>query len=176
MKTIYSRAAKVLAWDRNLLQTRKTSSPIETNTRIGMSKWAQRLWTLQEPILAEDLHIRFQDDTVSVKGLEEARERARDDIDHPFHHVCKAGQPFSSAVWRLRQPNKKYRVQRTREAVQFRVVTDPMDEATILANVLRLDVARLEQIGDTSKEFAQESHDVIADKRMKIFVDMLDEH
>ena len=176
MKTIYSKAAKVLVWDRNLLQSRKPSSPIEINTRIRMSKWAQRLWTLQEAILAEDLHIQFQDDTVSVKELEEGRDEARDDIDHPYHHLWKAGQPFSHAVWRLRQPNEEYRVQRTWEAVQFRVVTDPIDETIILANVLRLDVTRLEQIGDISKKIAQESHDAVADKRMKIFLDMLDEH
>ena len=176
MKIIYSRAATVLVWDRNLLQTRKTSSPIEMNTRIRMSKWAQRLWTLQEAILAEDLHIQFKDDTVSVKELEDGRDKARDDIDHPFHHVWEAGQPFSSAVWKLRQPDEKYRVQLTWEAVQFRVVSDPRDEAVILANVLKLDVTRLERIGDTLEESTQESHDIVADNRMKTFLDMLDEH
>lgn len=176
MKIIYSRAAKVLVWDRGLLQTRKICSPIEMNTRIRMSKWAQRLWTLQEAILAEDLHIQFSDDTVSVKELEKAAEEAQKDINHPFHHVWKAGQPFSTAVWRLRQPQEKYRVQLAWEAVQFRLVTDPRDEAIILANVLKLDVTRLEQIGYTPKEIAQESHDVVADKRMRTFLDMLDEH
>ena len=175
MKVIYSKAAKVLVWDRNLLQSRKTSSPIEMNTRIRMSKWAQRLWTLQEAILAKDLHIQFQDETVSVKELEEARDQARDDIDHPFHHVWKAGEPFSLPVWKLRQPDEECRVQRTWEAVQFRSVTDPRDETIILANVLKLDVTRLEHIGDTPEEIVQESHDAIADKRMGIFLDMLDE-
>ena len=176
MKIIYSRAAKVLVWDRNLMQTRKTSSPIEMNTRIRMSKWAQRLWTLQEATLAEDIHIQFEDDTVSVKELEEGRDKAREDIDHPFHHVWGTGQPFSTAVWRLRQPDEKHRVQLAWEAVQFRVVTDPRDEAIILANVLKLDVTRLEQIGVTPKETTQESHGVVADNRMRIFLDMLDEH
>ena len=176
MKVIYSKAAKVLVWDRNLMQTRKISSPIEMNTRIRMSKWAQRLWTLQEAILAEDIHIQLQDDTVSVKELEDGRDRAREDIDHPYHHVWKAGQPFSTAVWRLRQPDEKHRVQLAWEAVQFRVVTDPRDEAIILANVLKLDVTRLEQVGATPKETTQESHGVVADNRMRIFLDMLDEH
>ncbi len=176
MKVIFSKAVKVLVWDRNLLQSRKTNSPIEMNTRIRMSNWSQRLWTLQEAILAEDLHIQFQDDTVSVKELKEARDEARDEIDHPFHHVWKAGEPFSSAVWKLRQPNEKYRVQRTWEAVQFREVSDPMDETIILANVLKLDVTRLEQIGDTPEKSVQETPEAIADKRMKVFLDMLEEN
>lgn len=144
MKVIHSRAAKVLVWDENLWQSRKINSPIKMNTRIRMSKWAQRLWTLQEAILGKDLHIQLQDDTVSITELEETRNRARDDINHPFHYVWKAGQTFSSAVWGLRQDNEEYRVQRTWEAVQFRVVTDPRDETIILANVLKLDVTRLE--------------------------------
>ena len=176
MKNIYSKAAKVLVWDRNLMQTRKTGSPIEMNTRIRMSKWSQRLWTLQEAILAKDIHIQYQDDTVSVKELEDGRDEARDDVDHPFHHVWTSGQPFSNAVWRLRQPDEKYRVQLVWEAVQFRVVTDPRDEAVILANVLKLDVNRLEQIGVTLREATQESHGAVADNRMRTFLDMLDEH
>ena len=41
---------------------------------------------------------------------------------------------------------------------------------------MKLDVTRLEQIGGTPREIVQEGHDIVADKRMKTFLDMLDEH
>ena len=169
MKNIYSKAATVLVWDRNLIQTRKTGSTIELNMRIRMSSWAQRLWTLQEAVLANDLQVQFKDDTVNVEELQEARDEARNDIDHPYHHVWKAGHPFSSAVWKLRQPKEDYRVQRAWEAVQFRLVTAPEDETVVLANVLKLNVTELEEIGDLLEE-----PDVVASKRMVKFLHMLD--
>ncbi len=169
MKNIYSKARTVLVWDRNLIQTRKTGSAIEMNMRIRICGWAQRLWTLQEVVLANDLHVQFEDDTVSVKELQEARDEARNDIDHPFHHVWKAGHPFRSSVWKLRQPEEDYRVQRAWEAVQFRLVTEPEDETIVLANVLKLNVKQLEEISDPLEE-----PDVVAAKRMVEFLDMLD--
>ena len=169
MKNIYSKARTVLVWDRNLMQTRKTGSPIEMNMRIGMSVWAQRLWTLQEVVLANNLHIQFEDDTVCVKELQEARDEAKNDIDHPYHHVWKAGHPFSSSVWELRQSEEDYRAQRAWEAVQFRLVTEPEDETIVLANVLRLNVKELEEVSDPLEE-----PNVVAAKRMVKFLDMLD--
>ena len=81
------------------------------NMRIRMSTWAHRLWTFQEVVLAKNLHVQFEDDTVCVQELQEARDEAKKDIDHPYHHVWKAGHPFSSSVWKLRQPEEYYRVQ-----------------------------------------------------------------
>lgn len=170
MKNIYSKAKTVLVLDRALMQTRKSGSPIEINMRIRMSSWAQRLWTLQEVVLAEDLHIQFEGaDTVSLKELEEAKDKARSNIDDPYHHVWRAGHPFSKSVWKLRQPQEAYRVQRAWEAVQFRLVTEREDETLVLANALRLDVKELEEIGEPF-----ESPEKIAEKRMVKFLDMLD--
>lgn len=170
MKTIYSKARTVLVWDRQLIQTPKTSSAIEMNMRVRMSNWSQRLWTLQEAVLATDLHVQFEKGTVSVKELEEARDQARNDIYHDYHHVWKAGHPFSFAVWKLRQPQEDYRVQRAWEAVQFRLVKEPQDEAIIIANVLKLDVKGLEEIGDPL-----ENPSKIAAKRMVKLLKMLDQ-
>lgn len=171
MKTIYSKAETVLVWDRRLLQTRKTGSPIAMNMRVRMSNWAQRLWTLQEAVLAEDLHVQFKDGTVSVKELEEARDEAMNEIDHEYHHVWKAGHPFSKAVTQLRKPQEEYRVQRAWEAIQFRLVTDHKDEAVIIANVLKLNVKELEDIGEPLEESEE-----VAAKRMVKLLNMLDQH
>ena len=134
-----------------------------------MSNWAQRLWTLQEAVLAKDLHVQLIDGTVSLKELGEARDRAMDDIDHVYHHVWKAGHPFSSAVWKLRQPQEDYRVQRAWKAIQFRLVTDPQDEFVTIANVLKLNVKELEDVGHPL-----EPSNSIAATRMVKLLNMLD--
>ncbi|KAM0801661.1 hypothetical protein BDR22DRAFT_820377 [Usnea florida] len=170
MKTIYSKAKTVLVWDRQLLQLHRGSSLIETNMRVRMSNWAQRLWTLQEAVLASDLHIQFKDGTVSLKELEKERDRARSDLYHDYHHVWKAGHPFSSAVWRLRQPQEDHQVQRAWEAMQFRLLKEPKDEAIIIANMLKLNVKELEDL----ENLLERSGDIAA-KRMAKLLEMLDQ-
>lgn len=170
MQKIYSRARTVLVWDRNLIKTGKTGSPIEMNMRIRMSNWTQRMWTLQEAVLASDLHVQFRDGSVSIKGLKEARDEAKNDIEHQYHHVWKAGHPFSSAVFKLRQSNEDYRVQRLWEAVQFHLVTEPEQETIVLANILKLKVDKLEKVGHRHDDTS-----VIKIERMAKFLDMLDE-
>lgn len=170
MKTIYSRAKTVLVWDRHLIEAPKDSSAIVMNMRVRMSNWTQRLWTLQEAVLASDLHVQFKDGTVSIKEMEKAGAKARNDIDNDYHHVWKAGHPFSTAIWKLRQPRMDCRVQRAWEAVQFRLVTKPQDEAIIIANVLKLNVKELEDIGHLL-----EGNNLIATQRMVKLLQMLDQ-
>ncbi|MCJ1372921.1 hypothetical protein MMC20_004147 [Loxospora ochrophaea] len=170
MRNIFLKAATVLVWDRNLIQTPKTGSAIEMNMRIRMSSWAQRLWTLQEAVLANNLHVQFKDDTVSLKELEEARDEAKNDIDHRYHYVWKTGHPFSSAVWKLRQPKEVHQVPRAWEAVQFRSVAEPEDETIVLANVLKLNVKELEHNDPLKVKDPEE----VASVRMVKFLHLLD--
>ena len=172
MKDIYSKASAVLVWDRTLLNTPTSKFPIEMNMKIRMSNWAQRLWTLQEAVLAKrkGLHVQFQDGPVGGALLREARDAAKDDITHQYHYVWKAGHPFSSAVWKLRQGLADKAVARAWEAVQFRSSTAPQDETLVLANVLKLNVVKLEKIGAEL-----EPAEKIASKRMIKFLEMLDE-
>jgi hypothetical protein len=49
------------------------------STRIRLSSWAQRLWTLREAILATNMHVEFEDETVHIKELEiESQETMRE--------------------------------------------------------------------------------------------------
>ena len=169
MRRIYSKAETVLVWDRNLIQTKKIGSAIEMNMRLTMSNWAQRLWTLQETVLAKDLVVQFEGGTVGLKDLQEAGDEAKNDVHHQYHYVWKAGHPFSSAVWKLRQTNELYRVQRLWEAVQFRLVSQPEDQTIVFANILKLNVRELEKIGNL-----HEDPNETAAKRMVKFLDMLD--
>ena len=168
IQDIYKKAHAVLVWERTLLKTRRLDSKIEMNMRIRLSSWAQRLWTLQEAVLATNLYIEFEDGTVSTCELEFARNEARDELDNKYHHIWKAGHPFSSPVWKIRK-NKDYRVERAWQEVQFRQLskTEQADETIVLANVLGIDVTELENISEGSDE-------VIAAKRMVRFLDLLD--
>ena len=152
------------------MQTPRCDSAIKSNLMVRMSNWAQRLWTLQEAVLARDLHIQFKDGTVSVMELEDAKTEAMENTHHEHHFVWKAGFPFSSAVSALRQPQEDYRVQRAWEAVQFRLLKEPKDETIVIANVLKLDVKMLEEIGDPLEESELE-----AQKRMIKLLEMLDQ-
>lgn len=170
MRDVYSKAYTVLVWDRSLMNTKRTTDYlIENNMKIRMSNWARRLWTLQEAVVAKDLHIQFKNDTVSLKELEDARDEARNDITHEYHYIWKAGHPFSGSVWRLRQAEEESPIQRTWRAVQFRKVSEPTDETIVLANVLKLDVKELEDI-----KTLQQDPEIVAAKMMAKFLDMLD--
>ena len=168
MKDIYNKAHAVLVWERTLLKTRRLDSKIEMNMRIRLSSWAQRLWTLQEAVLAKNSYFEFEDGTVSTRELEVAKDEARDDLDNKYHHIWKAGHPFSEPVSKIRKYGD-YRVQRVWQEVQFRQLTktEQADETIVLANVLGIDVTELENISGGSDE-------VIAVKRMARFLDLLD--
>ena len=171
MKDIYSKADAVLVWDKSLLTRQRRSSDhmIEMNLRIRLGDWSCRLWTLQEAVLAKNLHVAFQDGTVSIGDLRKGREVARKDRSHDYHYVWAAGHPFSSAVWELRQPREDH-VAAAWEAVQFLEVTELADETLVLASVLKLDVSELEDIGNTNTPKA-----TVARLRMVTFLNMLNQ-
>lgn len=173
LKDIYHKAAAVLVWDRNLLQRPKTAEQdtIEMNMRIRTSDWSWRLWTFQEAILApkHSLHVAFRgNDTVSIDELQRARDKSRQDPYNIYHHIWKAGHPFSPPIWKLRN-EKEFRVQRAWEGVQFRLVSQPEDETIVLASALGLDVTKIQSVGKIN-----ENPEVVAAKRMVKFLDLLD--
>lgn len=150
IKDIYSKAFMVLVWDAGLLETKLGNDLIEANVRISISRWAQRLWTLQEGILAQDLRFEFRDqELVTTLGLEERRNKAMDNLWDSHHYVWKAGHPFSSAMWSLRKREAKYQVQQVWKAVQFRSSTYPSDEIICLASLLGIDAQDILKITST---------------------------
>ncbi|CAO2652274.1 Nn.00g005570.m01.CDS01 [Neocucurbitaria sp. VM-36] len=111
IRDIYSKASAVIVWDRDLLQRPKTSEAdlIELNIRIRTSQWSWRLWTLQETVLAgqNNLYVGFSNQsTVSIGELSRARCKAKDSPNDPYHHIWKAGYPFSQPTWELRTYNE----------------------------------------------------------------------
>lgn len=170
IKDIYGKAFTVLVWDAGLLETKLGNDLIEANVRISVGGWAQRLWTLQEGILAQDLRFEFRDrEMVTTLELEERTNKARDDLWDSHYHVWKAGHPFSSAMWSLRNREAKYPVQQVWKAVQFRSSTYPSDETVCLANLLGMDVQDVLKIASTGGD-----KELLA-KRMVKFLNLLEE-
>ena len=71
MAETYRRASKVLVFDAGIRTLCSTSSPPEENLfRISTSGWMQRVWTLQEALLAQDLFFELaNEETVSARQL-----------------------------------------------------------------------------------------------------------
>ncbi|KAG9233545.1 hypothetical protein BJ875DRAFT_463895 [Amylocarpus encephaloides] len=171
LKDIYRRASAVLVWDRNMLQRPKTDDKIEINMRLRTGDWSWRLWTFHETVLARknSIYIAFEKEaTISVSEIEQERDKVHQDPNDSRHHIWKAGHPFSLAISRLRS-GSDYRVQRTWEAVQYRLIKYHSDETIVLASVLGLDVNPIEDIGEPNDD-----KETIGHKRMVKFLDLLD--
>jgi hypothetical protein len=200
LRDIYLKSSSVLILDRNLLGRVKSDNFIEMNMRIRTGDWSNRLWTLQEAVLAKRLYIGLANGaTVGTDELLEARNTARSKPAHEFHHVWKGGHPFSLPVWKLRTGDgniedpstsmeqsltrhnfptssgthalgQENRVARVWQAVQWRSVSHPQDEAVVLASVLGLDVEVIQAIGEGEK-----NEDLVADMRMAKLLDLIEE-
>ncbi|KAJ6464028.1 hypothetical protein C8R45DRAFT_1080249 [Mycena sanguinolenta] len=66
MKETYADADKVLVLDEGLRISCSLSTPTEECLlRIATSGWMQRIWTLQEGMLARELHFEFMDEVIN---------------------------------------------------------------------------------------------------------------
>lgn len=76
MAQIYRDAECVLALDSGLSSAKGNVSPEELLVHIVNSRWASRLWTLQEGSFAKKLHFQFLDTTIDLDEL------TKTEIDH----------------------------------------------------------------------------------------------
>jgi hypothetical protein len=100
--------------------------------------------------------------------MRDERAKVRENLMDNHHYVRRAGHPFSKAIRDLRK-KPEHRVERAWEAVQYRQISNADDETIVLASVLGMDVATIQKINESSTD-----RDKIADKRMAMFLQMLD--
>lgn len=69
MRSIYQGAHRVLVLDSWVQELDRKTSIVEKAVRLYLSNWQHRLWTLQEGVLARNLHFQFKDGPQTLKQL-----------------------------------------------------------------------------------------------------------
>ncbi|KAF2998726.1 hypothetical protein E8E14_000200 [Neopestalotiopsis sp. 37M] len=117
MDSIYSKAAKVLVLDRELMSTRSG----DTDTclaRVIVSAWMSRSWTLQEGLLAQECHFRFANETCSITFT----------LPKPFNPVRVAQRQF---VWKSQSEELRRQRVRAQRPPTPRMVVENVDARVI---------------------------------------------
>ena len=69
MERVYREADRVLVFDSGLQQVPLGIPAHECLSRIEISSWNERLWTIQEAVFAKKLYFKFEDGIVSLQDL-----------------------------------------------------------------------------------------------------------
>lgn len=153
MEQIYREADAVLILDAQINCFQKTDlDSLEICARVVFSRWAQRLWTLQEGAMAKELWIQFADGAV--------------DLDQVMSNIANNIRAYASANvlivmlmnrWKsLRQLGAGWsnrpgeEISKLITALATRAVTVPSDESLCLCTCMNIDQRNV--IGLTSEE------------------------
>lgn len=165
----YQAATKVLVLDSDLLQVSQACTKEELMTRVFLSTWMRRLWTLEEGILSrENLEFQLHDGAVSLSDLGELSDFSTS--------ATTTGSTLKKnmLLWLpkianyYRRPPNDFRLQHPvivelLPALEFRSTTKVIDEPLCIAHILGLDASKLVVIDD-------------APLRMKRLMDLLAEY
>ena len=160
MASTYKRASIVLVLDGELLLCNKDASMLELYTRIKLSGWMRRLWTLQEGMLAYDTFFQFNN---GARSLIQIVTNLREEIvSLGLDLFTRFDQDASSTFFPLLQNHRTFQA-RSRDpristsgiafslnniwrALQWRSTSHRGDETVCLATLLGLDPGPLLQI------------------------------
>ena len=152
----YQAAEKVLVLDSDLLQASQACTKEEQITRIFLSTWMRRLWTLEEGILSRDkLVFQFRDGTVRFSDL--------GDLSHfsasptvtgsIIYGDLLANLPDLANYYRCPADDTHQRRPIMAEilpALEYGSTTKAVDEPLCLAHILKLDASKLVVIDDAN--------------------------
>ncbi|KAF2973176.1 hypothetical protein GQX73_g431 [Xylaria multiplex] len=129
MARTYSEAAAVLVLDSGLQRCYSTEPPDLKVLRVLTSGWMQRLWTLQEAVLAKELYLVFADTPLLLKDI---MPRPSDMLLFP-HLTDLAGELF-----RLSKLSKydSYAIGDVARSLRWRTTSRPPDETLAIASLL----------------------------------------
>ncbi|RPD73448.1 hypothetical protein L226DRAFT_488582, partial [Lentinus tigrinus ALCF2SS1-7] len=141
MARTYGEAAEVLVLDAGIRACRSDAAIEEKAVRVLTSGWAQRLWTLQEAMLACNLNFEFSDGITRIEELIPATEEIMDDPLMPslgmeLHRLTtyreRGGvrpQPFTLA--------------QVARALKWRSTSKSEDETLAISGLVGVDAAEL---------------------------------
>ena len=149
MRSVYSRATRVLVLDAELMRSTMQSNPEEKLSRITCSTWIRRLWTLQEAALARSIYFQFAGEAViilddpSPTPGETSYARWYDNEVMYYSHL------FTFNWWKLAPGMTELdRVYFVFQALKSRSTSHVEDEAVCLATLLDLDLGELLETPD----------------------------
>jgi hypothetical protein len=166
MSHVYKSATKVVVLDSELLQCSKDASMLELYTRIKLSGWMRRLWTLQEGVLAYDVYFQLKDGVHSMIDVfnGQREEMSKDNqiiytrfdqdaasVFSPFlqnHRFTKFYTNSGKAI----DISSSYVLENIWKASHWRSTSHRGDEAICLATLLGLDPLPLLNIPDGNHE------------------------
>ncbi len=145
----YQAATKVLVLDSDLLQASQACTKEELMTRIFLSSWMRRLWTLEEGILSREiLEFQLQDATVSLRDLGELSDfsTSATAIGSTLQDNMLMSLPKIANYYR--RPARDISLQHSVVAellplLEFRSTTKIIDEPICIAHILGLDTSKL---------------------------------
>ncbi|OCT47086.1 hypothetical protein CLCR_02440 [Cladophialophora carrionii] len=159
MREIYEGADRVLVLDDWLEDLSLSSSIYEKATRIYLSNWQHRPWTLQEGALAQQLSIQFKDGPMTLDEIKDESFQAVSNGPSPqfycgitrglsvvpiFNRYFALDRGVVPAVGDLFSP--------LIPTIQGRATTKLEDETVYMATLLRLDTEGLQTISTSSAE------------------------
>ncbi|KAI0694829.1 hypothetical protein C8Q76DRAFT_571965, partial [Earliella scabrosa] len=156
MAETYRRADAVVVFDAGIRQRCTAAAHLkETALWIATSGWMQRVWTLQEALLARELYFEAADGLLSMARLRGA-------LDHANELVPSVLGPFPREPFTLMysHPSLTRLIHRAVRRTSFqdvisllksRTTSKPEDESIAIAGLLGVDVAKLlaEEDADT---------------------------
>ncbi|KAF9262441.1 hypothetical protein L218DRAFT_867422, partial [Marasmius fiardii PR-910] len=144
MAKTYQHAEAVVVFDKSIHKLCSSSSPVESNfLRVLSSGWMQRVWTLQEALLAKKLYFEFSD------GLFPGDQLLGDEASSSlFERInpLTAYLPASSLRYILKPPKEVDSLYNTSKVIgmlQYRTTSKPEDETLAIAGLLNIDISKL---------------------------------
>lgn len=161
MREIYEGADRVLLLDSWLEELSLSSSIYEKATRICLSNWQHRLWTLQEGVLAQQLSIQFKDGPMTLDEIKDVSFQAQSNGTSPqfYSGICRGLSvvPIFNLYFALDQtkdnlPTVHHLFSALIPTISGRTTTKLEDETVCMATLLRLDPADLQAISTSRAE------------------------
>ena len=157
MAETYRGADGVLVLDAGIRTLCSSSRPLEENLlRITTAAWAQRVWTLQEALLAKALHFEFSDgELVSARYLMLGVGEERHKADQWWHDISplRANIEMTYSLGTLMgfpelRPNRDRTITEVLSLLFRRTMSKPEDETLAIASLLDVDVGALLEHAD----------------------------
>ncbi|OCH90586.1 hypothetical protein OBBRIDRAFT_589453 [Obba rivulosa] len=153
MGQTYRKATKVFVIDSGIRSCSVNASTEERLLRVVVSGWMQRLWTLQEAVLASELIFQFSDGLLTLGNLL----RLGTDWTQPVAiQLCCAFGDICMLMSTLSRPPSSLRLQGVINALRGRSTSKISDETLAISSLLGVDsyaLASIDSLTERMKMF-----------------------